>query len=129
MSAGPHTVKAGGPGVEFLEFLALQRAYYRRGLTEKSVGMATLWSLITEAPGDASVVLELERQAHSMAGSAATFGFSELGTGARALELAVHDLLEGNGTPKKAQRRRIAAAMFDVNRCIRAAERAAQEPH
>jgi HPt (histidine-containing phosphotransfer) domain-containing protein len=115
MSAGPQTLNASsGPGLEFLEFLASQRADYRRGLPEKSAGMATLWSLIADGHGDGSAVLELERQAHSMAGSAATFGFSDLGLAARTLELAVRPLLDCQGSPSAAQRLEIAAAMLAV---------------
>jgi HPt (histidine-containing phosphotransfer) domain-containing protein len=103
------------PAPDFLEFLALQKADYRDGLRGKLAHMSALWSLVEEGQDDRGAIGELERAAHSLAGSGATFGFSELGTSARALELAVGRVLEGTAPPSSAQRAEISAAIAAVN--------------
>jgi chemotaxis protein histidine kinase CheA len=120
MSARQRQMHAtGGPAdAEFLEFLAAQRADYRSGLGEKFARMAALWNLIAHGDGDTADLLELERQAHSVAGSGATFGYRDLGAGARTLELAVHRVLECHASPSDSQRTEIAAAMLAVNECV-----------
>jgi HPt (histidine-containing phosphotransfer) domain-containing protein len=99
------------PGPDFLEFLALQRADYRNGLQEKLAHMSALWSLVVEGHDDRGALGELERAAHSLAGSGATFGYAELGTSARALELALGRLLKSAAPPSSAERAEILAAI------------------
>lgn len=82
------------PGIEFLEFLELRRACNRRGVEQGCVRMATLWSRIVDGKGDSVSLLELERRAHSLAGSGATIAFSDLAVNAKALELAARRLLD-----------------------------------
>jgi HPt (histidine-containing phosphotransfer) domain-containing protein len=102
------------PRPDFLEFLALQRADYRNGLQDKLAHMSALWSLVVEGHDDRGPIGELERAAHSLAGSGATFGFAELGASARALELAVGRVLESAAPPTSAQRAEILAAIAAV---------------
>jgi hypothetical protein len=82
------------PGMEFLEFLELRRAHNRRGLAQRSERMTALWNRIVDGRGDARALAELESLANTLAGSDATFAFSDLEVGAKALELAMHRLLD-----------------------------------
>jgi HPt (histidine-containing phosphotransfer) domain-containing protein len=70
---------------QFKAFLALQRADYRRALPEKLAQLEALWqALDTEAAPPA--LDELTRQAHTLAGTAGTLGFREVGLAAKSLE-------------------------------------------
>jgi chemotaxis protein histidine kinase CheA len=102
----------GCPRAGFLEFLEAQRADYRSGVAEKVERMVALWKVIAGGDGDAGHLIELERQAHSLAGSGATFGLRDLGAGARALEVAVHPLIQSGGSPNDVQRVEIDAAIL-----------------
>jgi hypothetical protein len=102
------------PGVQFLEFLKLQRAHNRRGFAQKSARMSELWSAIADGKGDTDALLELERLARCLAGSGATFAFCDLEVGARALELAVRRLLDGSGSPSAEQCAEIKSAVLTV---------------
>lgn len=73
------------PQEQFRAFLALQRADYQRALPEKLAQLQACWLAL--APGAAPSALgALERQAHTLAGTAGTLGFRDVGTAARALE-------------------------------------------
>lgn len=73
------------PQEQFQAFLALQRADYQRALPGKVAKLQALWQ--AQDPGAAPPALgELERQAHTLAGTAGTLGFRELGLAARSLE-------------------------------------------
>ena len=77
------------PG-DFLSFLAARRAAYRGELPGR---VARLAQLVADASGREALET-LEREAHSLAGSAATFGMEEVGRIARRIELAVHEARE-----------------------------------
>ncbi|NMM09673.1 MAG: hypothetical protein HHJ16_05305 [Polaromonas sp.] len=82
----------------FLVFMEQQRADYRRSLPQRLAGIETLWRQILDDRQDAHALDSLERQAHSLAGSSATFGFAALGEAARVVELAVHPLVNSTGS-------------------------------
>lgn len=71
----------------FEEFLAQQRADYRASLPARLAALQAAWAGLdtAESPPQAQRVA-LERCAHGLAGSAATFGLPDLGDAARALE-------------------------------------------
>jgi HPt (histidine-containing phosphotransfer) domain-containing protein len=71
-------------------FLEEQRADYTRSLPHRLEQVASLWQQVLRGEDVAQALPTLERHAHSLAGSAATFGWAELGLAAQALELAVH---------------------------------------
>jgi HPt (histidine-containing phosphotransfer) domain-containing protein len=73
-----------------LAFLEEQRADYTRSLPLRLEQVAALWQQVLKGEDAAKALTTLERHAHSIAGSAATFGWAELGLAAQALELAVH---------------------------------------
>ena len=78
----------------FLVFLEEQRADYRRSLPQRVAQIESLWRQILNDAAPTEALATLERCAHSLAGSGATFGCAALGDAARALELAVHPLLD-----------------------------------
>lgn len=77
----------------FLAFLEEQRADYRRSLPQRLVQIESLWRQVLNDEAPTQALASLERCAHSLAGSGATFGFAAPGDAARALELAVNPLL------------------------------------
>lgn len=77
----------------FLAFLEAQRADYRSSLPQRLVQIESLWRQVLSGEAPAEALASLERCAHSLAGSGATFGFAALGDAARVLELAISPLL------------------------------------
>ena len=78
----------------FLAFLELQRADYRAALPQRLAHIELLWHQVLNGDSASQALVTLERCAHSLAGSGATFGFAGVGNAARELELAVTPLLE-----------------------------------
>ena len=78
----------------FLAFMELQRADYRRALPQRLAQIELLWNQVLNHESAAQALATLERCAHSLAGSDATFGFVGVGSAARELELAVTALLD-----------------------------------
>jgi|GEM_PF-625324 len=72
-----------------IAFLEEQRADYTRSLPRRLEQVELLWQQILRGEDLASALPTLERHAHSLAGSAATFGWAELGLAAQVLELAL----------------------------------------
>lgn len=70
----------------FKAFLARQRDDYRSGLPERLAEIDRLWLEATGGSAPQAPLAALERCAHSLAGSGATFGFAGLGQAARELE-------------------------------------------
>lgn len=73
----------------FLAFLKAQAESYGRALPDRLAHVDALWDSIGTRQGGEATWLELERQAHSLAGAGATFNYRELSTAAKRLELAV----------------------------------------
>ena len=78
----------------FLAFLEVQRADYRRALPQRVTQIELLWHQVLNGDSSADALATLERCAHSLAGSGATFGFAGMGSAARELELIVNPLLD-----------------------------------
>lgn len=78
----------------FFAFLEAQRADYRSSLTQRLDQIESLWRQVLNDEAPEQALASLERCAHSLAGSGATFGFAALGDAARVLELAVSPLLD-----------------------------------
>ncbi len=95
---------------QFRAFLAVQRADYQRALPEKLAKLQALWQALD--PGVAPPALsELERQAHTLAGTAGTLGFREVGLAARALEELLVQAGEGGAALTPAQHAEISLAL------------------
>lgn len=83
--AGPAVMTS--PPASFAAFLQAQRAEYRSAFPERLEQIESLWRQVRD--GQAPALADLERCAHGLAGSGATFGFAALGDAARVLEMAV----------------------------------------
>ena len=77
----------------FLAFMEEQRVDYRNMLPQRLEQINLLWHQVLKGEKVAEALPTLERCAHSLAGSGATFGFADLGDAARVLELMVHPLV------------------------------------
>jgi chemotaxis protein histidine kinase CheA len=98
------------PQEQFQAFLALQRADYQRALPGKLAQLQASWLAL--APGAAPSALGgLERQAHTLAGTAGTLGFLEVGAAAKSLEELLVRAGEGGAALTPAQHTEIALAV------------------
>ncbi len=100
----------------FLAFLEAQRADYRRSLPQRLAQIESLWRQVLNGEAPAQALASLERCAHSLAGSGATFGFAALGDAARVLELTVSPLLN-------AAQALTPTALSEVSRAVEALQR------
>lgn len=101
------------PQEQFLKFLDLQRADYQRVLPEKLAYLQTLWAAV-DAGAAPPVLAELERLAHTLAGTAGTLGFRDLGLAAKSLELLLTQAVEGAAVLTPEQRSDISQAMVTL---------------
>jgi HPt (histidine-containing phosphotransfer) domain-containing protein len=85
------------PQQEFQKFLDQQRVDYRRSLPEKAAQIQALWTAAEAGGAGASPLADLERLVHSLAGTAGTLGFRELGQAAKLLEMVLAEVAEANG--------------------------------
>jgi HPt (histidine-containing phosphotransfer) domain-containing protein len=97
------------PQEDFQKFLDQQRADYRRALPEKMAHIRALWTSV--AGDDTALPAELERLVHTLAGTAGTLGFREVGAAARALELLLEQAAPAGQVPLPPQRAEIALAV------------------
>ncbi len=77
---------------EFLARLALLRQEYAQMLPDKLCELRVLWDGLSTGEWSAEQLGQFIRLAHSLAGSAGTYGFPQVGARARALELAAKSL-------------------------------------
>ncbi len=82
---------------------ALQALYdaYAAQLPAKLKAIDDLWARVA-ADGDGKAVQSLHQALHSLAGSGGTFGYTQLGKSANALELAIAVSLDGVTLPRGA---------------------------
>ena len=73
----------------FQKFLDEQRNEYGRSLPGKVGQIEALWRVVASGGGECEPLAELERLAHTLAGTAGTLGFAAAGQAAKALELLV----------------------------------------
>lgn len=102
------------PQQELQKFLAQQRADYQRTLPEKAAKVQALWKAAEADGAGVPPLADLERLVHSLAGTAGTLGFRELGQAAKLLELLLAGVAEANGptaTLNAVQRSDIARAV------------------
>ena len=85
------------PQQEFQKFLDLQRADYRRTLPEKAAQVGALWQAAGAGGAGSPPLADLERLVHSLAGTAGTLGFREVGQAAKSLEMLLAGAAEANG--------------------------------
>lgn len=102
----------------FLAFLEEQRADYRHSLPGRLAQIETLWRQALNDETPAAALATLERYAHSLAGSGATFGFADIGAAARVLELAVNPLVDAAPALPPAARAEVERAMELLQRSL-----------
>lgn len=102
----------------FTAFLDTQRADYRRSLPERLTQIDVFWYRVRNDEAPAQALADLERCAHNLAGSGATFGFAALGDAARALEQAVVPLLGTTGALTPAAKGEVGAAVEALQRSL-----------
>jgi HPt (histidine-containing phosphotransfer) domain-containing protein len=98
------------PQEQFQQFLDLQRAEYKRALPDKLAHLQTLWAAVDDGAAPPALA-ELERLAHTLAGTAGTLGLREVGLAAKSLEVLLAQAGEGGGTLSPAQQSAISLAM------------------
>ena len=104
------------PNPALLAFLEEQRADYTRSLPHRLEQMLGFWQQILKGEDLVQAWPSLERQAHSLAGSAATFGWADLGLAAQALELAVHPHAEAGQAPSPDAQAEVGQAVEELQR-------------
>lgn len=72
---------------------ALRKLYHHR-LPERIQRIEKYWKLIRDGKRDQETLISLHRSVHSLAGSAVTFGFDDIGRTAHTLEMICIRLLE-----------------------------------
>lgn len=103
---------------DFDRILQAQRAQYVKTCREKFEALRSAWGRVGAGRADIEALLELERLAHTFAGSGPTFGFEALGEAARRLEREVHRLVITPATATVVQRHQIEAAIAAVERAL-----------
>lgn len=109
------------PQPAFQKFLEQQRADYQRALPEKIARIVALWETIAGG-GDTVVPVELERLVHTLAGTAGTLGFPQVGAAAKVLELLFEQAALAGRVPLPAERTDIALAMAALQASLPAAD-------
>lgn len=98
------------PQEQFRAFLALQRADYQRTLPEKMAQLQALWAAL-DTDASPPELGELERHAHTLAGTAGTLGFREVGLAAKSLEELLNQATEDGAALTPGQRSEISLAL------------------
>jgi chemotaxis protein histidine kinase CheA len=101
----------------FREFLKEASAAYREGLGARLARIEVAWSAL--AKGASAELAGIERELHSIAGSAETFGMPGAGRAARAAESLVARWRGRDTTPTAAQRARFEALLDALRRAAR----------
>ena len=97
--------------------LAALRSSYTAALPERLQAMATCWGAAQHADTWGNAHAELLRLAHSLAGSAGTFGYHRLGIEAKQLEETLTRLSRHPEAPVSQQQTRI-AGLFEALRSL-----------
>jgi HPt (histidine-containing phosphotransfer) domain-containing protein len=100
----------------FLAYLERQREEYRYAIPARLADIDALWSAIVRSGPSSAKLLELERHAHNLAGSGATFNFRRLSEAAKALELAVQEKRERGTGLNHDEQLRVAYAINELHR-------------
>ena len=100
-----------GSKLELLQFIEAQRADYRCTLPEKMTQIEALWHDARQDGMAPDKLSTLERLAHSLHGTAGTYGFRDLSHAGHVLELAVRALMDAGTAPTGTQQRHITEAI------------------
>lgn len=80
---------------------AVKRAYVD-DLPARAAGLRAAWAQVQAGTSSRGALEELHRLAHNLAGSGATFGFTELSARARAFEIPLKALLQDANADRSA---------------------------
>jgi periplasmic divalent cation tolerance protein len=105
------------PPESFLAFLETSRRAYVASLPGMLAALEPLWIDAGDATG-AEGLAELERASHSIAGTAGTFGLTQVGSAGRNLELAVHRLAATDAAGTVAGRAEVGLALAELRLAI-----------
>ncbi|MDX8404752.1 MAG: Hpt domain-containing protein [Mariprofundus sp.] len=83
---------AGKPDIQVA--LAALKAGFAKKIPDKIREIGQSWETVKSAPEDAEILPLFHRQVHTLAGTAATYGFIELGRLAKAVETSLQDELQ-----------------------------------
>ena len=78
----------------FQRFIDEQRSEYGRSLPDKVRQIEVRWRFVASGGGEADSFAELERLAHTLAGTSGTLGFAAASQAAKALELLVQRAMQ-----------------------------------
>ena len=92
-------MKTNGKEQTIEEKLKALRDDYRKHLPSKINEANLLWTTINSGDWDPSLAKNFHRYMHTLAGSAPTFGFVEVGQNARKIEAAIKQCLTENKQP------------------------------
>lgn len=105
------------PPDDFLAFLAASRSAYLEALPARVTELEVLWARASEGNHRESLA-DLERAAHSIAGSAGTFGVAGVGEAGRRLEIAVQGLTGIDPAGREVSRAEARSALDEIHRAM-----------
>ena len=80
------------------EKLAAVRIRYTESLPKQMADMQQAWRVLQRQPQNGTLLGAMHHQAHSLAGTAGTFGFDAMGKVARQIEILLKDMMAGKET-------------------------------
>ncbi len=104
------------PPDDFMAFLEASRRAYLEALPARVAALEALWIRACDDSGDG--LAELERAAHSIAGSAGTFGAARVGEAGGKLEVAVRRLAGVDAAGREANLAEARLALDEVHRAV-----------
>ena len=102
---------------EFKRQMAAFSADYRASLPGKMAEIDALWGMMAGGAKQPEACGELLRKLHTLAGSAKTFGFPEVGTAARAAENFLEPFCGDGAMPQAADREAFGLLLASVRQC------------
>lgn len=100
------------------QFEALRRRYASQ-IGERVEAIVTAWRQLEQSQWDKTVGMETRQLAHKLAGSAAMFGFADLGAVAREIDIGLKEWLEHDQPLDAAARHALAQQMMLLQRMVK----------
>jgi chemotaxis protein histidine kinase CheA len=105
----------------FAREMAELTARYARDVRERLDALEALWRRMMDQ-ADPSLLPEVHRRAHKLAGTGATFGFPGVGQAARALERGLQPFIQGDAArlPSGAEARELEGLLHGLRQALEA---------
>ena len=116
------------PEIERDDELGALRAKFIEGLPVRLEVIEQAWATVVAADWSGDALMPLYRAAHNLAGAGATFGFPEVGAGARRLAEEVLIYLEGQRAKSPDSLSRLASLVASVGQSLPPALPPANQP-